>query len=205
MITSKTYFYFSAGLIVTLAVFLVTKSALDAGKFVELIGAFVLLVSACLFFSWLTARNVVVPLGELTLKHKEADYKHDEAMAKLSRPVEVPALPAPDRLSNDARYADALKLIEATIRNPKYGAQSNKIITADDAQAAGIMNRSQRQQAVSFLAWNFGVITIDSEGKEGNGTCCPRGVTVLDLYRALKADRKSILDEAVMNLPEAKK
>jgi hypothetical protein len=205
MITGKTYFYFATGLIGVLAVFLVTKSAIDSGTFDELIAACVALVCAFLFFSWLTARNVVVPLGELTLKHKEAKYKHEEAMAKFNRPVDVPALPAPDRLSSDARYSDALKLVEATLRSEKYGPQAVKIISADDAQAAGVMNRTQRQQAVSFLAWKFGVYTVDAEGKEGNGTKCPSGVTVMDIYRALVADRSAALDSAVMALPEVKK
>lgn len=202
--TGKPYLYYLISIVIVMAVVVVVYASLQAGMFGALIGGVVGLGVALLFFSWLTAKHVIVPLANVRLQFLKEHNEHD--VRKLEMQHKYKALPAPKRprvQDTDPRRADALKLLKATIDHEDYGPQSDQIISADDAQAAGVMNRSKRQQAVALLAIAYHVSAIDAEGKEYNGTWIPAGRTALDLYNDMIYGNKTALDEAVMAIPEA--
>ncbi len=201
MINGKTYLYFLIGIVVTMAIVVVVYSAIQAGMFIGLLFGVVVLGIAVLFFSWATAAKVVVPLAELRLRFLAENHEHDRRVMEIKQKRLAP--PKQRIQDTDPRRPDALKLLQATIRHPNYGPTSRRIISADDAQAAKVMNRSQRQDAIDLLSDAYHVYRIYKEGADNNGTYCPGSKTVQDLYEDMLSVNRNALDEAVMALPGA--
>lgn len=133
-------------------------------------------------------------VAAMNYKREDLRNAHEREMYKLQAQYQPrPQLAAPqpsiaiDEKYTDQRRAKAIRLLSATVDDPKYGASGNQIMTqADAALLVPPMIANDWSEAVGYLCSNYDVLTY-----AGKGTKTTNNKTV----------GRVLADTAVMSLP----
>lgn len=215
--------YFIAIVLIGAVVILVSY-AIGQDALWTLIGGFAVfgvIVIAIFFISVLLIRAASVPITKIVdarlavqkesnrhdEKYLEHGYVREDSGYKPRKQIEAPKIEREAALI-DPRHELLLSLCMSTIRAEDYGPLSERLLTADDAQARGgkFADRnnwqmaSQYGQDIGYLFTQVGGPPKQQGLKVNSGNPDVTGRTVTDLLEALHA-RNVILDSAVAALP----
>jgi len=108
------------------------------------------------------------------------------------KPIEAASVQAQAVAESATVHDDAVALIDATMRMPSASRKDNQLMTADECQSAGVMDRDRRQAAVGYLCRLYDVQAVNNAGPTGNGV----------FYRGNNGDlSRLMLDLAVTKVP----
>jgi Zn-dependent protease with chaperone function len=209
MTTTNRPILFFTVMLISIAVISLFAVAIEAGweMMVLLVLCALALSTIALWFSrGVTATGLAI--ADKRLSANAEQHRHIEAVLKLGhnpkdytpieRQIAAPVQVAPvAQALPDPRRDKALNLLNATIDSDKYGPRSTKIMTQNDARAAGII-ADDWSAAVAYL-FMFGVATGNT------GTIIKDSRNVSRLMADVARDKQDNEASAVMGLPEVGK